>query len=57
MVKIAIAGLGGVGRATANLLLSRRARYRRVYEADVRLVCPHGLNRGESAISFATAAT
>lgn len=37
-VRVAIAGFGGVGRATASLLLSRRARYRQVYGVDIRLV-------------------
>ena len=37
-VRIAIAGFGGAGRTTASLLLSRRARYREVYGADMRLV-------------------
>lgn len=36
--KVAIAGFGGVGRATASLLLSRRRRYLEVYGTDVRLV-------------------
>lgn len=44
--KIAIAGFGGVGRATANLLLSRRERYRKVYDADVRLVAVCGSRSG-----------
>jgi homoserine dehydrogenase len=44
--KIAIAGLGGVGRATASLLLSRRARYREIYDADVRLVAVCGSRSG-----------
>lgn len=44
--RIAIAGFGGVGRATANLLLSRRGRYREVYEADVRLVAVCGSRSG-----------
>lgn len=38
VIKVAIAGFGSVGRATANLLLARRDRYRRVYGVDVRLV-------------------
>ncbi|MDY8108709.1 homoserine dehydrogenase [Fulvimarina sp. 2208YS6-2-32] len=46
MLKIAIAGFGGVGRATANLLLSRRHRYRRIYGTDVRLVAVCGSNSG-----------
>lgn len=44
--KIAIAGFGGVGRATANLLLSRRQRYSDVYGADVRLVAVCGSRTG-----------
>ncbi|MGF9566601.1 homoserine dehydrogenase [Neorhizobium sp. BT27B] len=44
--KIAIAGFGGVGRATASLLLSRRMRYRDVYGADVRLVAVCGSRSG-----------
>jgi homoserine dehydrogenase len=38
VIRVAIAGFGGVGRATVNLLLTRRNRYRQVYGADVRLV-------------------
>lgn len=45
-VKVAIAGFGGVGRATAHLLLARRARYRQVYRADVRLVAVCGSRSG-----------
>jgi homoserine dehydrogenase len=45
-VQVAIAGFGGVGRATANLLLSRRERYHRVYGADVRLVAVCGSRAG-----------
>ncbi|SFA73131.1 homoserine dehydrogenase [Rhizobium sp. NFR07] len=44
--KIAIAGFGGVGRATAGLLLSRRERYRQVYDADARLVAVCGSRSG-----------
>ncbi|MFD1910708.1 homoserine dehydrogenase [Halodurantibacterium flavum] len=44
--RIAIAGFGGVGRATANLLLGRRARYRQLYGADVRLVAVCGSRAG-----------
>ncbi|MDP9812590.1 homoserine dehydrogenase [Rhizobium tibeticum] len=44
--KIAIAGFGGVGRATAGLLLSRRTRYREVYQADVLLVAVCGSRSG-----------
>jgi len=43
---IAIAGFGNVGRATATLLLSRRMRYRKVYDADVRLVAVCGSQAG-----------
>lgn len=45
-VTVAIAGFGGVGRATAELLLSRRARYREVHGADVRLVAVCGSRAG-----------
>lgn len=44
--RIAIAGFGGVGRATARLLLSRRARYRQIYNANVRLVAVCGSRSG-----------
>lgn len=44
--KVAIAGFGDVGRATASLLLVRRARYRDVYGADVRLVAVCGSRSG-----------
>ncbi|MCJ8143902.1 homoserine dehydrogenase [Ancylobacter sp. A5.8] len=46
VMKIAIAGFGGVGRATARLLLSRRERYRRLYRRDVRLVAVCGSRSG-----------
>ncbi|WP_202802339.1 homoserine dehydrogenase [Oceanibaculum indicum] len=46
VVRVAIAGFGGVGRATANLLLSRRDRYRRVYGTDIRLVAVCGSRSG-----------
>ena len=46
IIKIAIAGFGGVGRATANLLLSRRKRYRGVYGAEIRLVAVCGSRAG-----------
>lgn len=46
VLKIAIAGFGGVGRATASLLLARRERYRRLYDADVRLVAVCGSTSG-----------
>ena len=45
-LKVAIAGFGGVGRATADLLLSRRGRYRDVYRVDVRLVAVCGSRTG-----------
>lgn len=45
-LKVAIAGFGGVGRATATLLLSRSERYRRVYGVDVRLVAVCGSRAG-----------
>lgn len=45
-VKVAIAGFGSVGRATASLLLSRRARYHQVYGADIRLVAVCGSRAG-----------
>lgn len=45
-IPIAIAGFGNVGRATANLLLSRRERFRQVYGADVRLVAVCGSRAG-----------
>ncbi|MBY5754736.1 homoserine dehydrogenase [Rhizobium johnstonii] len=47
-VRVAIAGFGGVGRATACLLLSRRARYRQVYGVDIRLVAACGSRAGLS---------
>jgi homoserine dehydrogenase len=43
---VAIAGFGGVGRATADLLLSRRGRYRQLYGTDVRLVAVCGSKAG-----------
>ncbi len=45
-LKVAIAGFGGVGRAVAALLLSRRERYRHLYDADVRLVAVCGSRSG-----------
>jgi len=45
-LKVAIAGFGGVGRATANLLLQRRERYRQFYGVDVRLVAVCGSRTG-----------
>ncbi|MBY5775005.1 homoserine dehydrogenase [Rhizobium leguminosarum] len=47
-VRVAIAGFGGVGRATASLLLSRGARYRQVYGVDIRLVAVCGSRAGLS---------
>lgn len=44
--RIAIAGFGAVGRATADLLLSRRDHYRAVYGIDVRLVAVCGSRSG-----------
>lgn len=44
--KVAIAGFGGVGRATADLLLARRPRYLQTYGADVRLVAVCGSRSG-----------
>ena len=46
IISVAIAGFGGVGRATANLLLARRVRYRQVHGADVRLVAVCGSRSG-----------
>lgn len=46
VVRVAIAGFGGVGRATANLLLARRSRYRQVHGADLRLVAICGSRSG-----------
>ncbi|MDM8010887.1 MAG: homoserine dehydrogenase [Parasphingorhabdus sp.] len=43
---IAIAGYGGVGKAVAKLFLARRARYRELYKADVRLIAVCGSNAG-----------
>lgn len=45
-IRIAIAGFGAVGRATASLLLSRRTRYREVYGADLCLVAVCGSRSG-----------
>lgn len=44
--RVAIAGFGNVGRATATLLLSRRERYRRAYGIDMRLVAVCGSRAG-----------
>ncbi|MBH0238399.1 homoserine dehydrogenase [Methylobrevis sp. L22] len=46
VVRIAIAGFGSVGRATAHLLLSRRQRYREVHGAEIRLVAVCGSRSG-----------
>lgn len=46
VIRVAIAGFGGVGRATADLLLTRRNRYRQVYGVDVRLVAVCGSRSG-----------
>jgi homoserine dehydrogenase len=46
VVRIAIAGFGGVGRATASLLLARRDRYRQIHGADIRLVAVCGSRSG-----------
>lgn len=46
VLKVAIAGFGRVGRATADLLLARRPRYRSVYRTDVRLVAVCGSRSG-----------
>jgi homoserine dehydrogenase len=46
ILKVAIAGFGGVGRATADLLLSRRERYRRLYGTEVHLVAVCGSKSG-----------
>lgn len=48
-VAIAIAGFGGVGRATGELLLLRRERYGRLYGLDVRLVAVCGSRAGIGA--------
>ncbi|MEO3388217.1 homoserine dehydrogenase [Mesorhizobium sp. CAU 1741] len=45
-LRVAIAGFGGVGRATANLLLIRRGRYRELHGVDVRLVAVCGSRSG-----------
>ncbi len=46
VIGVAIAGLGGVGRATANLLLARRQRYREVHGVEIRLVAVCGSRSG-----------
>ncbi len=48
VIRVAIAGFGGVGRATASLLLSRRQRYREIHGAEVRLVAVCGSRAGLS---------
>ncbi|MFD3206297.1 homoserine dehydrogenase [Pseudomonas sp. LS_2] len=45
-LKVAIAGFGGVGRTTAQLLLSRQDHYRQRYGVDVRLVAVCGSKAG-----------
>lgn len=45
-IKVAIAGFGSVGRTTADLLLTRRNRYRQVYGVDLRLVAVCGSRSG-----------
>lgn len=44
--RVAIAGFGNVGRAVAEMLLSRRERYRGLYGAEVRLVAVCGSQAG-----------
>lgn len=46
LCRVAIAGFGGVGRATAALLLARRNRYRDRFGVDVRLVAVCGSRSG-----------
>lgn len=46
IARVAISGFGRVGRRTAELLLSRRARYRDLYGIDVRLVAVCGSRDG-----------
>lgn len=43
---VAIAGFGGVGKATAEMLLERRARYRSLYDIDLRIVAVCGSKAG-----------
>ena len=47
---VAIAGYGGVGKAVAQLLLARRARYAERYGADVRLTAVCGSREGISDV-------
>lgn len=47
-VNVAIAGLGGVGRAVADLLFARQDRYRALYNIDVRFVAACGSRAGIS---------
>lgn len=47
-INVAIAGFGNIGREVARLLLERRARYARVYDADVRLVGVCGSRAGRA---------
>ncbi|MDE1915690.1 MAG: homoserine dehydrogenase [Sphingomonadales bacterium] len=44
--RVAIAGFGGVGRTVGAMLLARRARYRQLYDMDVRLVAVCGSRAG-----------
>ncbi|PZQ47261.1 MAG: homoserine dehydrogenase [Rhodovulum sulfidophilum] len=46
VLKVAITGFGNVGRATADLLLSRRERYRHLHGTEVRLVAVCGSSSG-----------
>lgn len=46
VLNVAIAGFGGVGRAVAHLLLSRRERYLRLYGTEIRLVAVCGSSSG-----------
>lgn len=58
-VRVVISGFGNVGRQIARMLLDRRARYRELYGADVRLVAvcnsragirnDHGIAQGDFA--------
>lgn len=49
VIRIAIAGFGTIGRATAALMLSRRAHYHQRYGIDLRLVAICGSRAGFSA--------
>jgi len=46
--RVAIVGFGGVGRAVAEMLLSRRERYRQFYRTEVSLVAACGSRSGIS---------